>query len=90
MSLTFLRAHFDLARQVDQLHRDVRRLSYERDDAYALIRDLRDDVAVTVIEAAAWRRRAEVLFDIADPDLRDGVLGVIDTIERMPQIEEAG
>jgi hypothetical protein len=58
----------------------VRDLQYERDESLRLVVDLRE-------EAAGWRSRAEVLWQISDVELRDGVIGALGVIEGLPQID---
>jgi hypothetical protein len=38
-------------------------------------------------ESAAWRRRCEALYLIADPDKIDGVLEVISSIEALDETD---
>lgn len=72
-----------LARERDEARRVARDALADRDHMLGTICDLR-------VEASSWRRRCEALYDIADPDLRDGVLGTITTIEGLPCIDDGG
>jgi hypothetical protein len=51
----------------------------ERDEAMELVTDLRAEVD-------GWKRRAQVLYDACNPDLRDDVLGTLQTIEGLPEV----
>jgi hypothetical protein len=39
-------------------------------------------------KADGWRVRCDSLYEIADPDLRDEVLGVHNTLDRLPTTED--
>lgn len=59
----FLRVHRDVCRQNDDLHASVRQLTYERDDALALVVDLR-------AELEASGELVRVLMQATPSDLR--------------------
>lgn len=50
-------------------------------DQAVIIRDLKRRLR----KADGWKAQALALYEIADPDLRDGVLGAIYDIERLEE-----
>lgn len=73
-------------RAVERLNRQARAAEAERDYAMEMVVSLRLDIADAEREAAGWKRRAEALYDACDPEIRDGVVGCITTIEGLPEV----
>jgi hypothetical protein len=72
---------WELAHRVRRLERD----NAGWQDAYARrTADWRDAQR----KADGWRVRCDSLYEIADPDLRDEVLGVHNTLDRLPTTED--
>lgn len=74
-------------RAVGRLNRRARSAIADRDHALETVVLLRDDVAMLERDRDAWKRRAEALYDACSPGVRDGVLGCIDVIERLPEVQ---
>jgi hypothetical protein len=65
---------------VDRLTKALRAANDTAEGGFDLIEELR-------AESAAWRRRCEALYLIADPDKTEGVLEVISSIEALDETE---
>lgn len=74
-------------RSLGRLGKRARAAEFQRDDALELVADLRYEVEVLEEESAGWQRRAEALADALPPDLVQAIFGVLDTVERLPEVE---
>lgn len=66
--------------------RMIRRLREQRERDLALLSDSGETAKGWEEMSGSWRRRAEALYLIADPDLRDGVILAVLSIENLPEV----
>ena len=63
---------------------EIRRLSIRCSELLDVVEESTRSLEAANDLIDGWKRRAEVLYDMADPLVRDGVLQVVTEIERLP------